>query len=751
MKAFKRVTGLALALMLVIGMVPTYVFADTVTYTGIDARVYDTTIDSVIQNAKPNIQFATDEMSEIHKPDDSVRVSGTWYHTVDILESVPTEKRASYSKYTYDAFEVYVRAVASDEKFAQGNTYLYVAELTPTAGVFSDMCLFGPIGSAYANITPNKATVYIPVTPTEKQSIDWVNFKCTNDGNVTITDVNQDWVYLYEVSDGSVIADSLYGQAIGKYIINNAEHTAIHDSINVKNNPVITIYAVSADEWDNSRTSKVLAYGTYTIPMADPYIEVDNLVFGESTSIIEIGTSTGGKYHWNTAHASFEGWFTDKEGKNPATIEADAYAIFTLRSYGLFASDIQASDFTLKCGFERYIGEYLLPIASSNSYTVAFFVPSNRISFTLEVIGEGGTMNFLNYPDTSSISLRPRDSGTYAPQDISISIEPGYYAKSLKVNGKEWNDVRNPFAPEMNAQIMNNEPYTTGIASFEPTENTVITLELAPADRITIDYGDNHPLYTGRYADEYKWHENGQYWVSESYTTELCIKTAIGDPSYTKHLKELNTKPDGSGISVPAHSTHFYWAPTEEYTNGVSDSITLYVIMECDAHVEYGADDSAWEYREAKPATCTENGYAAHRYCPNCGLYQVKDDHGNYIDSTLSAVTIDKLPHKHTEYTKLNDKQHNVKCAHCDDNYNENHKLVDGVCVCGYYTYVKGDFNGDGYVTDADAVYLLYYTIFPEDYPINQPADFNGDGYVTDADAVYLLYYTIFPEDYPLQ
>ena len=63
-----------------------------------------------------------------------------------------------------------------------------------------------------------------------------------------------------------------------------------------------------------------------------------------------------------------------------------------------------------------------------------------------------------------------------------------------------------------------------------------------------------------------------------------------------------------------------------------------------------------------------------------------------------------------------------------------------------------GDVNGDGVVTDADAVYLLYYTFFGDaGYPVNQPCDFNGDGEVTDADAVYLLYYTFFGEEsYPL-
>ncbi len=63
---------------------------------------------------------------------------------------------------------------------------------------------------------------------------------------------------------------------------------------------------------------------------------------------------------------------------------------------------------------------------------------------------------------------------------------------------------------------------------------------------------------------------------------------------------------------------------------------------------------------------------------------------------------------------------------------------------------IRGDMNKDNLVTDADAIYLLYYTFFPNDYPLNQNGDFNGDAFITDADAIYLLYHTFFPNDYPI-
>jgi hypothetical protein len=82
--------------------------------------------------------------------------------------------------------------------------------------------------------------------------------------------------------------------------------------------------------------------------------------------------------------------------------------------------------------------------------------------------------------------------------------------------------------------------------------------------------------------------------------------------------------------------------------------------------------------------------------------------------------------------------------------------------VCGHtrteelpkLIFVVGDVDGTEGITSDDAVYLLMYTFFPDDYPISEDqkneSDFNGDGETNSSDAVYLLMYTFFPEDYPL-
>lgn len=64
--------------------------------------------------------------------------------------------------------------------------------------------------------------------------------------------------------------------------------------------------------------------------------------------------------------------------------------------------------------------------------------------------------------------------------------------------------------------------------------------------------------------------------------------------------------------------------------------------------------------------------------------------------------------------------------------------------------YTGGELDGDGKITDKDAIYLLMHCYFPGDYPVEQPCDYNGDGIINDKDAVYLLMHCYFPNDYPI-
>lgn len=161
--------------------------------------------------------------------------------------------------------------------------------------------------------------------------------------------------------------------------------------------------------------------------------------------------------------------------------------------------------------------------------------------------------------------------------------------------------------------------------------------------------------------------------------------------------------------------------------------------------------------KNTKDATCSEEGIAVYK-CYFCGFEEERP--------------VEKIEHIYGEWQKCDVTNHKKICD-CGDTIYEKHSFNEGIVTknptineFGEKTYtcqvchqenkeqvdklIVGNLDNDFSVTDADAVYLLMHTFFPEDYAVNQPLDFNGDDSVTDADAVYLLMYTFFPEDYPI-
>ena len=63
-----------------------------------------------------------------------------------------------------------------------------------------------------------------------------------------------------------------------------------------------------------------------------------------------------------------------------------------------------------------------------------------------------------------------------------------------------------------------------------------------------------------------------------------------------------------------------------------------------------------------------------------------------------------------------------------------------------------GDLDGNRAVNSADAIYLLYHTLFGNArYPVSQEVDYDKNETVNSADAIYLLYHTLFGSGrYPL-
>ena len=63
---------------------------------------------------------------------------------------------------------------------------------------------------------------------------------------------------------------------------------------------------------------------------------------------------------------------------------------------------------------------------------------------------------------------------------------------------------------------------------------------------------------------------------------------------------------------------------------------------------------------------------------------------------------------------------------------------------------LRGDLTGDGVVDNLAVEYLLWHTLYPEDFTLNQSGDLDGNGAVDNKDVEYLLWHTLYPDDFPL-
>ncbi|MBP5657506.1 MAG: hypothetical protein J6X52_03180, partial [Clostridia bacterium] len=76
--------------------------------------------------------------------------------------------------------------------------------------------------------------------------------------------------------------------------------------------------------------------------------------------------------------------------------------------------------------------------------------------------------------------------------------------------------------------------------------------------------------------------------------------------------------------------------------------------------------------------------------------------------------------------------------------------VIDGVLNDEALIAVRGDFDRDGDIDSDDAIYLLRYVMFEEEYPIDQSGDLDNDGDTDSDDAVYMLRHILFKDDYPI-
>lgn len=272
--------------------------------------------------------------------------------------------------------------------------------------------------------------------------------------------------------------------------------------------------------------------------------------------------------------------------------------------------------------------------------------------------------------------------------------------------------------------------------------------------------------------------KNGTDWQESNIFSDLLPAT-----DYTFYIRQTSTEttpfsPSSLGVNIKTDKrkqTLIPIAPTVQ--SSTATSITLNAVDGC----EYSNDGINWqtsnifsgllcgtEYTFYQRYKETETTYVSKSSEP----FVVKTDKG--IQSKPSSPTILSKTHNSVTLTALSGYEYSRDGINWQSSnvFSEltpetNYMFYQRKAETAIYyaseasaartvktdeepTYTLGDIDGVEGITDADAEYMLMYTFFPEDYPVNQECDFNGDGKVNDADAEHLLMFTFFPEDYPL-
>ncbi len=153
--------------------------------------------------------------------------------------------------------------------------------------------------------------------------------------------------------------------------------------------------------------------------------------------------------------------------------------------------------------------------------------------------------------------------------------------------------------------------------------------------------------------------------------------------------------------------------------------------------------------------------------------YECPHTYVNDCDTTCDICGAEReITHGFGAWQKVDDDSHSRACGVCGETETAGHiwsvkeivqmpteevpGLIAYVCKdCGAEKtveadFIPGDVDMNGAVNNKDVEYLLWYTLFPESYPLHIEADFTGDGSVNNKDVEYLLWHTLFPETYPI-
>lgn len=238
-------------------------------------------------------------------------------------------------------------------------------------------------------------------------------------------------------------------------------------------------------------------------------------------------------------------------------------------------------------------------------------------------------------------------------------------------------------------------------------------------------------------------------------TAEMLIMVMLSEDDYD--MVDVSREFDRtqfttqSEFPVTEHSTYIPAEQTEYLYNVMIQAVCVYWDNYLGENLGFGLKGLGFSAYDGYPCS--------HGYDSVC------DALCNFCNEQREA------PHNYGAWEKVDDQNHSHQCSICNKTETNPHSwddvqilqvpspeepgVVTFTCICGAQKteevpYVVGDLNCDGSMDNRDVEYLLWHTLFAEDYPLYQDTDYTNDGNVNNEDVEYLLWHTLFPEDYPL-
>lgn len=373
-----------------------------------------------------------------------------------------------------------------------------------------------------------------------------------------------------------------------------------------------------------------------------------------------------------------------------------------------------------------------------------------EISCTLSSPAEGATVPKSSYPVIGTITSK------YPLQEVIAKIDGSEYA-TVTLGNTTSLDIR---PSDIN--------YLLDFSSLAPGNHTLVikARDIHHSDWVTVC--TRHFITEGVVECEHSY-------TSQMTKSSTCLEDGIWTYTCTKC---------GSSYEEPIPATGYHcwgaWGVTKEATctqKGTRERRCA-VCWELESETIPITDHKYGVWETVQNATCTEEGIQQ-RVCTGCAVTQTQSveakghSYGSWVTITTATCTTGGLKQRicslcnQVEIETIEATGHRYisitvepqcetqgytqyGCYYCSDYYEDSyvpakgHQYEDGVCTsCGEAdpdAVIKGDLDGDGEVTAADAVLLARYLadLIELDEKQLKAADIDDDGEITSADSVIL-------------